>query len=588
MKIPSAQSKDAQGTHKASPFNKHIIFTISSFLIAAAYLYTIFQLDYLMEDYFKPSRSVPIVAIRILFILLSISSIYFLLFTVFMNRWISSLLVLLSGLLMLSNIAYFRYYESYISITDLLLIKQVPFVVDFALSLLMWRDSFVIACTAISFIILITRPSKWRRPSLPMISSLFFLALSFSFLRVIAHTPTPRFDLRNVRNTVFENSARTTSVTNFGFILGAAKDINRVLKIDRGEKKINGRMLYAESHKPDAASSNKPDIIVIQLESFGSSLLGRTENGKEITPFINKLARENIFFSNIYAVHTRAGGTSDADFSVLSGIHPLTSVTSFFAQNLENLPALPWVLGLNGYETAVYHANIRSFWNRSKAFSALGLQTFYSKKDYNGLPKTEYGVVSDKYFYKRTIEYINNLNRPFFAYIISISGHGPYNHILFEFTEEFDQSITNPDLLMQNYLRVMNLADSNLQRLYNDLTSMLDNYIILIIGDHEAYLGPSNEVREKVPMIIVTSDKSQHAEVIDNIGTHVDLAPTLLGLTNIASPADWTGINLLSSPQRSSICLASPPTRVLTDGTHIKDEGCFNDEIRRVEKYLAF
>lgn len=57
------------------------------------------------------------------------------------------------------------------------------------------------------------------------------------------------------------------------------------------------------------------NLIVVQMESFQSFLLGLTIDGQEITPNLNKLVQENTYFNNFYT-NAGQGTTSDAEFVV--------------------------------------------------------------------------------------------------------------------------------------------------------------------------------------------------------------------------------------------------------------------------------
>ena len=57
------------------------------------------------------------------------------------------------------------------------------------------------------------------------------------------------------------------------------------------------------------------NLIIIQMESFQEFLVDLKIDGKEITPNINKLARESQYFPNFYQ-NVGQGNTSDAEFVV--------------------------------------------------------------------------------------------------------------------------------------------------------------------------------------------------------------------------------------------------------------------------------
>src|SRR5690606_21645627 len=55
------------------------------------------------------------------------------------------------------------------------------------------------------------------------------------------------------------------------------------------------------------------NVIVVQLESLQNFLIGMELNGQEITPVLNRLAREHFYFPRFYQ-QVGQGSTSDAEF----------------------------------------------------------------------------------------------------------------------------------------------------------------------------------------------------------------------------------------------------------------------------------
>lgn len=57
------------------------------------------------------------------------------------------------------------------------------------------------------------------------------------------------------------------------------------------------------------------NVIMLQLESFQNFLIGLEVDGQEITPNLNQLARQSLYFPNFYQ-QVGQGNTSDAEFVV--------------------------------------------------------------------------------------------------------------------------------------------------------------------------------------------------------------------------------------------------------------------------------
>jgi len=75
-------------------------------------------------------------------------------------------------------------------------------------------------------------------------------------------------------------------------------------------------------------SSGKPNVILIVWESFTEKVVDTLIDGKEITPNINRLKKEGIFFSNVYASGDRTHKGMAAIFSGYPAL-PNTSIIRF-------------------------------------------------------------------------------------------------------------------------------------------------------------------------------------------------------------------------------------------------------------------
>ena len=124
------------------------------------------------------------------------------------------------------------------------------------------------------------------------------------------------------------------------------------------------------------------NVIVVSLESTQNFVLGAKIGGQEITPFLNRLAKDSYFFSEIY-LQTGQGKTSDAEFLAENALYPLGRGAVFFTHPDNTFHTMAKRLASLGYDTAVFHANQKSFWNRDKMYRSFGYRRFYAAPDYD-------------------------------------------------------------------------------------------------------------------------------------------------------------------------------------------------------------
>lgn len=111
------------------------------------------------------------------------------------------------------------------------------------------------------------------------------------------------------------------------------------------------------------------NLIIIQMESFQNFLLGLKLDGQEITPNLNKVMKDSLYFPNFYQM-VGQGNTSDAEFVVNTSFYipPRGAATMSYVDKV--LPSLPRVLKENGYQTATFHTNVVEFWNRGELYDS--------------------------------------------------------------------------------------------------------------------------------------------------------------------------------------------------------------------------
>ena len=248
-----------------------------------------------------------------------------------------------------------------------------------------------------------------------------------------------------------------------------------------------------------------------------NAALNTSFNGQEVTPNLNRLKNEGMYFSNYYS-QASSGTSSDSEFTFATSLLPVTNgavAISYWNREYETLQKL---LKGEGYRTVSMHANTGDFWNRNNFHKKLGYDKFYSKQDYNIDDVIGLGL-SDKSFFKQSVE---KLKKEFsehdkvYATLIMLSNHTPFDDtdkygefdvdIKEEVTktnengEEVKETVSYPYMegtKLGNYFKSAHYADSAIGELITELdeAGLLDNTILVFYGDHDAKLAKSDYVR---------------------------------------------------------------------------------------------
>ena len=347
----------------------------------------------------------------------------------------------------------------------------------------------------------------------------------------------------------------------------AYKEINEYYKNNSNEQSKNK---YTNIFKGK-------NVIAVHSESMQNVLLNLKINGKSITPNLNRLSKEGLYFDNFYS-QVSFGTSSDTEFTMATSLLPVSSGTVFINHSDKDYVSFYKLLKEKGYYTFSMHANTGDFWNRNIMHKKLGYEKFYDKSSYKIDEEVGFGL-SDESFIKQSVEYIKDINKQhkkFYGTLITLSNHTPFDYN--ELFGDFDVSYTKngktyqymKDTKLGNYFISAHYADKQLGLLVEELdkAGILDDTIIMIYGDHDARISTSlwdrfynydyktnstlpqddedykqldyywQEQNRRVPLIIWSNDENFQNNYSKTISTAMgmyDVAPTLgnmLGVYN--------------------------------------------------------
>ena len=156
------------------------------------------------------------------------------------------------------------------------------------------------------------------------------------------------------------------------------------------------------------------NVIFIHMESIQNFLIDLKVNGVEITPNINKLSKEGMYFSKFYP-QISIGTSSDSEFTLSTGLLPNSLGTVFVNYYNRKYETMENAFKEKGYYTFAMHANDGTYWNRKNMYNTLGYQDFFDGAYYN-IPtdkKSENFVglgLSDRSFFEQIIPILKNIN----------------------------------------------------------------------------------------------------------------------------------------------------------------------------------
>ncbi|MCL5666782.1 MAG: LTA synthase family protein [Patescibacteria group bacterium] len=299
------------------------------------------------------------------------------------------------------------------------------------------------------------------------------------------------------------------------------------------------------------------NVILIQVESLEEAVIGKEIAGQEITPNLNRLAKEGLYFPNYYD-QVGPGNTADAEFSIMNSLYPLPDSVAFIDYAKNKYSALPQLLGENGYCSYVLHGDVPTFWNRSNAYPGLGYSQWIGRDEFSAARQVGFGGLGDGDFFNQAAIKLENFSQPFLATLITLTSHSP-----FELPEDL-RTLNLPqqpglDLNQQNYLESIRYVDQAIGQFVEKLKQdgLYENSLILIYGDHGSFSGIGQALGDDqnilpafhnshVPLVVLAPGSGLKG-ANNAPASHLDLYPTIANLLGIIPPKSVLGQDILNT-----------------------------------------
>jgi lipoteichoic acid synthase len=305
------------------------------------------------------------------------------------------------------------------------------------------------------------------------------------------------------------------------------------------------------------------NLILIQLEATEAFILDRRVNGQEITPNLNRFRQEALWFPQFYS-QVGGGNTSDAEFVTLNSLHALTAGAAYVRKAGNQYHSLAHVLSEQGYQTHAFHGYQPTFWNRNRAYPALGFQGVHLGQDFFA-PGLSFNMgLADHLFFGQIATYLQGVKQPFFAFMVTLSGHHPY-----DIPPPLRKLQLPPGAyadLMAAYLQNQHYVDAALGQFFAELkrTGLWDSSVIVIYGDHAAAgvkaeeirrltgapapLAGPDEIELRTVPLLVRLPGGELAGTRPAVGGQLDIFPTLANLLGLPNEGSfYLGRDLLTA-----------------------------------------
>ncbi len=283
------------------------------------------------------------------------------------------------------------------------------------------------------------------------------------------------------------------------------------------------------------------NVVIIVEESLGARFVGAL-GGLPLTPHLDALSEQGIFFSRLYATGIRSARGLEA---IVTGFPP-TPARSVLKLGLaqEGFYTIAQSLRANGYRNEFFYGGESYFDNMKAFFTNNGFDEVTDVHDFTDpVFKGTWGV-SDEDLFNRVHAHLSGQTSPFFTLVFSSSFHSPFEYPAGRI-EQYDEPA-------QSKHNAVKYADYALGQFFDQAktSDYWENTIFLIIADHDERAGGGGGLVSPgnfhIPAVILGAGIAPRR--IDKVASQIDMLPTLLGLANIEGVAPLIGHNMVTLP----------------------------------------
>lgn len=481
------------------------------------------------------------------------------------------------------------YFRGFNTMPTLLVLKEgsnLTNMTDSILGMLRWIDIvFVIDIIVLVPIVLAARKiyRNTRRMALA-----FALVLTFA-IGFILYTP---FNLymsgRNVKNSIvymYDSTVTSHNLSPLGYHIYSIYTFfteGGTLKLTEKDKEEISRW-FAE--KKENLPDNKykgmfagKNLLFLEVESLEKFVINQKINGQEITPNLNKLLKNSLYFSDVHE-QVHEGNTADAEFMGNTSVFPLKQgSTSFLYPYTFFDNSMPKIMQRKGYYTSAIHPDEGSFWNWMVMLKSVGFEKCIDLTSFIDDEDIILGL-SDGSFLKQVEPIIAKQKQPFYTFMVTLSSHTPFN-LPYRF-KELNLPSELEGTYLGGYFQCVHYTDKQIGIFMDKMQKdgILDNTIVVIYGDHEGIhkyfpdslqkIKPSQDWwldnHKQTPLIVYQNH--HQGEEIRTTGGEIDILPTisyLMGVDEKEYTETAMGRNLLKTNKGFA---------VLQGGEYIGDKG---------------
>ncbi|MFK5984789.1 MAG: sulfatase-like hydrolase/transferase [Pseudomonadota bacterium] len=377
-----------------------------------------------------------------------------------------------------------------------------------------------------------------------LVMAMIFILLPILFFNILNKQSLTNISLNQYHNELAKNgyyslfSAFRNNTLEYDEFY-KTKDIKMImsrLKNSTGFDGVSSKLVKKEG--PEL----KHNVMLIMVESLSAEYMGVFGNTQGLTPHLDKLAKQSVFFNNFYATGTR---TVRGMESVILSMVPTPGRSIVKRPDNHNMFSSGFVFRDKGYDNKFIYAGHGYFDN---------MNDFFSHNGFNVVDRTDitsdeitfsnvWGVCDEDLFNKALNESDKSYKKgkPFFNFIMTTSNHRPYTYP--EGKIDIPSHTGRTGGVKYTDFAIDQFIDNAKQKPW------FKNTLFIIVADHNG--GSAGNVslpvwRYKIPFLIYAPELLK-PKIITKLSSQVDLMPTVFSMMNWSYESKFYGFDILSN-----------------------------------------
>ncbi len=381
------------------------------------------------------------------------------------------------------------------------------------------------------------------------LQSLYFL-LIFLLLGIMARGGLQYIPISPITSVKYVPVSLSPLVTNTPFVFLYSlehRGIEELTYYDQ-EELATIYSIYHKNSYPDTVvtldkNSEKPNIVLIILESMSKEYSGYMNTNKGYTPFLDSLMQNGLLCTNGYANGKHSNEGLVAITASIPALMTEPFINSVYQDN--NILGIGTILKEYGYRTGFFHGGNNGTFGFDYFSKSAGFDEYYGKEEYNNDSDDDgYWGIYDEPFFQYFADEINTFEEPFCVSFFSLTSHHPYS-----LPEKYEGKLDKGEIDIHESI---GYTDHALRKFFATASQMdwFDNTLFIITADHT---GPSESDAYKtkvgvysVPILFYKPNSIPKGE-IDFVVQHTDLMPSLLDYLKYNEPYTGFGSSIFST-----------------------------------------